>query len=578
MANKLLAATDAITHVEILVKIQECIQALKTEVDRLRSMLESATDCSGSVRMEIRIKGSQIDSIFPAFAARFSPRSMASYLHVVDAQNLMALAHLYVVMLSEPILMQMRILSNAVHNFKMVDVEAMVATVSIFENLLAFTMFSGNTNTYFREMVWAVGETASVNSFRLMESMNSHNRLIFPSRCWDLAHLRIKNGERDIEKLFERMGGNSFKFRESLKFTLFINNPTIPNSEKAEYLWESYFKEIPREDYVDRPEVVPWKREFLKTDVSFTPSSVTIKEAVNNLFDNEKMKKRGWDRQYLRGYCRWIDVCKSIRANPCAELISAAERMRIEVIRYHSTSDTENFFARGRTFQRIKTNDLVELGGSAFFRGESVIDGESIANARLVTKRKLFSVDESIDLIRGVNSFGEGKWKIIKTCSSLVFKTNNRTNVDLKDRFRNLKSSLLKDGEFVYLEGAKDRCLNLVSSDSRIAAASNPANRIQFQPSAVYIVPVVPDETDTTTGNFNFSDDSVHIEGHEPDSPSANSSTRPDPNSAPEQEPEQDNSQETVSILTVNSVEAVKTVLNRYNDTADSATILEKLT
>ena len=68
-----------------------------------------------------------------------------------------------------------------------------------------------------------------------------------------------------------------------------------------------------------------------------------------------------------------------------------------------------------------------------------------------------------------------------------------------------------------------------------------------------------------------------HIEGHEPDSPSANSATRPDPNSEPEQEPEQDQAQETVSIPTVNSVEAVKTVLNRYYDTADSATILEKL-
>ncbi|KAF2274466.1 uncharacterized protein EI97DRAFT_345332, partial [Westerdykella ornata] len=49
-------------------------------------------------------------------------------------------------------------------------------------------------------------------------------------------------------------------------------------------------------------------------------------------------------------------------------------------------------------------------------------------------KRNKWTAQETKDLLTGVSLFGVGKWKKILDCEDFHF--NNRTAVDLKDRFR----------------------------------------------------------------------------------------------------------------------------------------------
>ncbi|KAF2727350.1 hypothetical protein EJ04DRAFT_389381, partial [Polyplosphaeria fusca] len=63
---------------------------------------------------------------------------------------------------------------------------------------------------------------------------------------------------------------------------------------------------------------------------------------------------------------------------------------------------------------------------------DDVVDQE--AKQGRSRKRNKWSEQETQDLLRGVSKFGIGNWKKILQCPEFAF--NQRTTVDLKDRFR----------------------------------------------------------------------------------------------------------------------------------------------
>ena len=70
----------------------------------------------------------------------------------------------------------------------------------------------------------------------------------------------------------------------------------------------------------------------------------------------------------------------------------------------------------------------------------------------------LFTENETIDLIRGVNTYGLGNWTRIFNETRLCFLTNSiHRKEHLCPKWRNLKSKCLFD-EYFYLPGKKEQC------------------------------------------------------------------------------------------------------------------------
>lgn len=74
------------------------------------------------------------------------------------------------------------------------------------------------------------------------------------------------------------------------------------------------------------------------------------------------------------------------------------------------------------------------------------------------TRKERYSHQEKIDLTRGVNFIGHGKWTMLANCPELCFGITSRGGGSLKDKWRNFKN-LGKEGELYFLPDFKAECL-----------------------------------------------------------------------------------------------------------------------
>lgn len=71
------------------------------------------------------------------------------------SETVARLGLLYLKMMTEPVFVNLNRFSGLLVEADVAGINAALATITAFETLLTYTLFSGRTNSYVRELVWA---------------------------------------------------------------------------------------------------------------------------------------------------------------------------------------------------------------------------------------------------------------------------------------------------------------------------------------------------------------------------------------------------------------------------------------
>lgn len=112
-----------------------------------------------------------------------------------------------------------------------------VTTVSAFESLLTFTLFSGTTHSCVRKLIWATGIRKEETSMDLMASIKRLNHPVFHGNSWQLDKLKILNRSNPVvEEMYKKLTNKGKLNLEPLCLMLIIDNESISSIEKASFL------------------------------------------------------------------------------------------------------------------------------------------------------------------------------------------------------------------------------------------------------------------------------------------------------------------------------------------------------
>lgn len=448
IASSLIEILSESDPVSVTVEIGKLIILSNNQRQRLLNVLNAARSREAAVRGEVRIDFEHLASHGTLLNEQLNASNLVDKLVVISTDTIVDLITCYLLMLFDPIIFNLGKLNNDLKSRDTKSFNSIITTITAFESLLYFTLFSGTTHSYVRKLIWATGQNAHRESFKLMDSLKSLNHPVFSSSLWDIGNLRIVNMDNEImEDMMLGLGGKSKLNVEAIKLMLAVMNEGMSPLELAIMLWTSYYNEIPSTDFGE-PDLPRWKLISLNDrTIRFTAYTITVKEAALKIFDTRNLNSIAWKKPYLRAYKFWTDRGS---VNDTFEWIlkAATEVLRIEVVRYHCGAS--RFFATGHLYQKIQTNRDIPIANRQAFHAISESIHESVAAAEKNTLSGVrrgrgitFEQKEDIDLIRGYNSFfrSSSTWMDIKTCAHLCFANSvlPRDNVSLKDRFRNLK-------------------------------------------------------------------------------------------------------------------------------------------
>lgn len=195
-----------------------------------------------------------------------------------------------------------------------------------------------------------------------------------------------------------------------------IKNRFISHELKARMLWESYFQEIPDEDFV-RVDIPKWKQSSLDLSkpIFFSKNKISINVAVGIIFNKDNFEKPAWSKRYFLTFQQWLADYPNVNHNQI--LISSALEMGIEQIRYHSSSEV--FFSREGCYILIDDNSNIAASGITTKNNCETVDSE--------LKTEL-THQERIELVRGINFIGKGNWQQILSSPGLRFSKTTNVN------------------------------------------------------------------------------------------------------------------------------------------------------
>ena len=98
-------------------------------------------------------------------------------------------------------------------------------------------------------------------------------------------------------------------------------------------------------------------------------------------------------------------------------------------------------------------------------------DGSRVHLDNGARKRIKWSTDETAILVSGVQRFGDGRWSDIRRAHLALFESTGRTDVDLKDKWRNLKRAMRRDSVVAGLTAAHQGVLRAAVADDDSKAA-----------------------------------------------------------------------------------------------------------
>lgn len=458
IARRILTAFNNLHENDLLKEIIQIYKELNAEIVRVTTSLESNVTKSGAVRAEFRISHERLASIVTVLNDVFSPINVFEKTIPISTQTVAKYSSFWVHILSQPITAKLSELCSRIEDMDIEKIPGIISVISAFESLLTYSFFSGSTLSYARELIWANGAAASTKSFKLGESIKKLNRPYFNPLNWDFDNLNFDSEEVEyFEKTLVRLGSSN-KGIDTLKLFLLVKNCNVSDVVKAKELWKAYFNEIPESDFVSK-DCLKWKISSLNSEppAKFSNNRLSIEDSIEKIFNRTMIGRGQWNRGYLKAFDLW---CKGSVKHEIliSYLVKAAEILGIEMIRYHTITDS--FFSNGKEYQLIGKNVVpVPLINEHVKRGHELILNEiNNDDNRKKAKGSAYTIQENIDLIRGVNQFGTGNWAVIAKSSELCFRITGRDGVSLKDRFRNLKN-LETEGKLYFLPNYKSECI-----------------------------------------------------------------------------------------------------------------------
>ena len=168
----------------------------------------------------------------------------------------------------------------------------------------------------------------------------------------------------------------------------------------------------------------------LSTPSALSDSKISIDEAVRMVFSHDKFDCPAWNKRYLRAFHQWITVFPD--ENHQSILVNIALEMGIEHVRSHSSSEV--FFSHGRIYflvdYNLKNRSEKRASESRLIKNNYK---KRLYGDGFETPKSHYTLDENIDLIRGINFIGIGKWQEILSNPALKF-SECRTPLSLKQR------------------------------------------------------------------------------------------------------------------------------------------------
>ena len=236
-------------------------------------------------------------------------------------------------------------------------------------------------------------------------------------------------------------------------------------------LWEAYFLELPEEDF--KPDKSPrWKRNSLDTSghTFFSQNQITIMDAVRSVFNEDNIGRPAWNKRFLNGYQQWVAEFPNV--NHQSVLISVAVEMGIEQIRYHPSAQL--FFSPEKCYILIGEDSVMPSAEIPLPFNESI----NYKTTNPIDSTEL-TIDEIIDLIRGINFIGKCKWKEILENTGLKFSAN-KNELSLSKCYSKLEKRLkiipFGGKYFQVLPGFEIECIEPITSAEK-ANIENSSNR-----------------------------------------------------------------------------------------------------
>ena len=381
-------------------------------------------DAESPLRAEFRIPLERFASYIPLINRLLNEDFVKQHFFVFEMSSVANLLKFCVLMLAKPI---EQFLNCLIGNFSIeknqnLIVENILPTISAFESLLTYTLFSGLTYSFMQKIVWSKGSKVSddLKPLILKQSMEAFNRLNFTGHYWKQGQKLINASNLLLKDLVQ---SQKIRNRDVLleSFNLFSKINEAQNIQQvSKIIWNSYFELLwntyPNDfDFTACPND---KYSLLNVKLSQTVKIVKARKpfhwAVESNFNIPEEKLIKISKQpFMICYRKYIGHDEEKRS----ELNSALIGYAFTNVKYVYVPTKQNrIFYSGR-------HSYCELAIEIYKR-ENII----IAKADGRRKRIRFTDFEKIDLIRGINTFCRYKnmFQIIIDCKYLCFKRNEQ--------------------------------------------------------------------------------------------------------------------------------------------------------
>lgn len=460
--------------------------------------LENVRNLAGSksaLRAEFRIPLERFISMASVLDLYFTNEVVQLNSILLETEVLIKLIEFWVQFVMLPIKKALTKIAAHCYSGEMKKVfdDGCLPTVEAFETLYTDTLLSGNFYSDISQIFWRDRKTNPMfdQSLRISKSINELNRPDFSGELWMKTELQVKASIDLLETLFTRKNVAMAKNLTDLYETIIRIRNLETAEEKAEALWNQYFKFLYEKKPCDFVCPFQYGKVFhisgIKSEVLIRKTKIDYNDATKKVFDFSRISKlsekrsSNWKTPYLMAYLDASKSSKSFKQELDIELVKVAMVLKLEFI--HNPGENSSFYDLHKGAPQyipiLKTSDVIEKIMKA--HRKVTIRGKRLPQEILFTSPPLnslaqkikYSLDEDVALCVALNTFKTSGKRFVLTalCKSFHFWNGSyvgriRTSQSLQDRYKTLKrKNQIKEDtstEQLFVEGSTiDQCKGL---------------------------------------------------------------------------------------------------------------------
>lgn len=461
---------------------------------------------SGGIRAEFRVRLCDLVSVALAIDKFFSLETLNRTSLVFESSTIINLTKFYIELLSRQITTAITELLDIVQfrNRERTEIMGRIITITIFESLLATSLFTGRTYSFAGNLVWNKS-TAQLQSLELMKSVRIFDRPVFRREFFSNNKFRISAPEDILNLIFGKLLKTSnFNF-PPVSLIIQFKDEACTDIQKAEILWKIYFDELNPNSFLNNA-FPKWKLERLDpVKITTLRGNLKFRGAVKGVFNMNNFREFGsWkNKYYMKLTDSWLTSSKNSISFEILEslLVQAIRNLRIE---YVNCPGDETFDPNPTMRIKLDLNDLTdsELVVSMTQDPEFVSIEETIQQRRFREHQEMLEVRnltnitrqweyrEYVTLFRGIVKYGERGWAKIKSDPTLAF-ANVRNERSLGTKWRSLKKDGIvvldtESGKWSVASPFTEKYPPFLYSMTHLETLFQASSTVQFRQQAIY--------------------------------------------------------------------------------------------